>query len=140
MLYGQFTTSGILSLCVSNPLANTILYSSNPVGPPQLVLSNLPPPKPRLPSALSSFVQAAALPSAINSGAICPPDIFLPSSSFQHLTHVIQDVQKVSLHLMITTQKFTNNVQSVPRQSSDTQTILTAWQPTARMRGTPDSH
>jgi hypothetical protein len=31
----------------------------------------------------------------------------------------IQDVQKISVHLMITTQKITSNVQSVPRQSPD---------------------
>jgi hypothetical protein len=31
----------------------------------------------------------------------------------------IQDDQKVSVHLMITIQKVTSNVQSVPRQSPD---------------------
>jgi hypothetical protein len=39
---------------------------------------------------------------------------------------VIQGEQNVSVHLMITTQKVTSNVQSVN---------LTAWQPTARARG-----
>jgi hypothetical protein len=47
----------------------------------------------------------------------------------------IQGDQKVSVHLMITIQKVTSNVQSVPRQSPDT-----AWQPTARARGTLDPH
>jgi alpha-acetolactate decarboxylase len=33
--------------------------------------------------------------------------------------HVIQDDQKVSVHVMITIQKVTSSVQSVPRQSPD---------------------
>jgi hypothetical protein len=33
--------------------------------------------------------------------------------------HIIQGDQKVSVHLMITIQKVTSNVQSVPRQSPD---------------------
>jgi hypothetical protein len=33
--------------------------------------------------------------------------------------NIIQDVQKVSVHLIITTQKGTSNVKSVPRQSPD---------------------
>jgi len=32
---------------------------------------------------------------------------------------IIQDDQKVFVHLMITTQKVTSNVQSVPRKSPD---------------------
>jgi len=32
---------------------------------------------------------------------------------------ILQGVQKVSMHLMITIQKVTSNVQSVPRQSPD---------------------
>jgi hypothetical protein len=35
------------------------------------------------------------------------------------LTQFIQGDQKVSVHLMITIQKVTSNVQSVPRQSPD---------------------
>ena len=34
----------------------------------------------------------------------------------------IQGDQKISVHLMITTQKVTSNIQSVPRQSPDTDT------------------
>jgi hypothetical protein len=41
----------------------------------------------------------------------------------QHICYLtaanVQSDQKVSVHLMITIQKFTNNVQSVPRQSPD---------------------
>jgi hypothetical protein len=44
---------------------------------------------------------------------------------------IIQGDQKVSVLLMII-QKVTSNVQRVPRRS--------AWQPTARARGTLDSH
>jgi len=39
-----------------------------------------------------------------------------------HTQHfIIQGDEKVSVHLMITIQKFSNNVQSVPRQSPDTE-------------------
>jgi hypothetical protein len=55
-------------------------------------------------------------------------------------TVFIQGDQKVSVHVMITIQKVTSNVQSVPRQSPDIQFNLTAWQPTARARGTLSSH
>jgi hypothetical protein len=55
-------------------------------------------------------------------------------------------IKKLSVYLMITIQKDTSNVQSVPRQSPDvymtrltTWLNLTAWQPTARARGTLDS-
>jgi hypothetical protein len=50
------------------------------------------------------------------------------------VTVYVQGDQKVSVHLMVTIQKVTSNVQNVPRQS------LTAWQLTARARGTLDSH
>jgi hypothetical protein len=43
---------------------------------------------------------------------------------------ILKGDQKVSVHLMITIQKFTSNVQA----QSD------SWQPTARARGTLDSH
>jgi hypothetical protein len=42
---------------------------------------------------------------------------------------IIQGDQKASVHLMITIQKVTSNVQSVPPLN------LTPWQPTARARG-----
>jgi hypothetical protein len=40
-------------------------------------------------------------------------------SVFPNVNCVIQDDHKVSVHLMITIQKVTSNVQSVPRQSVD---------------------
>jgi len=43
---------------------------------------------------------------------------FLLTSTLNFFAH-IQNDQKVSVHLMITVQKFTGNVQSVPRQSPD---------------------
>jgi hypothetical protein len=51
----------------------------------------------------------------------------------------IQDDQKVSVHLLVTIQKVTNNVQSVSGKSEDIQLNLTAWQPTASARRTLDS-
>jgi hypothetical protein len=51
------------------------------------------------------------------------------------MTKYAQGDQKVSVHLMITIQKVTSNVQSVSRQSPDIQHNLTAWRPTARARG-----
>jgi hypothetical protein len=45
----------------------------------------------------------------------------------RHLYSVIQNDQKVSVHLRITIQKVTSK-------------YVTAWQPTARARGTLDSH
>jgi hypothetical protein len=62
-------------------------------------------------------------------------DLTYPASDL-----LIQDDQNISLHLMITIQKVTSNVQSVPRQSIDIRLNLTAWQPAARARGTLDSH
>jgi hypothetical protein len=50
----------------------------------------------------------------------------------------VQGESKVFVHLVITVQKFTSNVQSVPRQSPNVQLNLTAWHPTARARGTRD--
>jgi hypothetical protein len=51
---------------------------------------------------------------------------------------VVQCDQKVSVHLMITIQKIISNVQRVPHEC--TWLNLTALQPTARARGTLDSH
>jgi hypothetical protein len=45
---------------------------------------------------------------------------------------------KVSVHLMITIEEVTSNVQSVPRLTA--WLSLTVWQPTARARGTLDPH
>jgi hypothetical protein len=53
-------------------------------------------------------------------------------------TELIQGDQKVYVHLMITIQKVTSNVQSVPRLT--TWLNLTGWQPTARASRTLDSH
>jgi hypothetical protein len=51
---------------------------------------------------------------------------------------LIHGDQQVSVHLMITIQKITSNVQSVPR--GRTWLNLTAWQPTSRAKGTLGSH
>jgi preprotein translocase subunit Sec63 len=48
-----------------------------------------------------------------------PTFTFALCSSLQVMTEKIQGDQKVSMHLMITIQKVTSNVQSVPRQSPD---------------------
>jgi hypothetical protein len=52
----------------------------------------------------------------------------------------IQGDQKISVHLIITIQNFTRNVQSGPHQSPDIQLNLPAWPLTARARGTLASH
>jgi hypothetical protein len=50
----------------------------------------------------------------------------------------IQGDQKVSVHLIITIQEITSNVQSL--SCLITWLNLTAWQPTAKASGTLDSH
>jgi hypothetical protein len=47
---------------------------------------------------------------------LCRCEIF---NIYINITDEIQGDQKVSVHLMITEQKDTSNVQSVPRQSPD---------------------
>jgi hypothetical protein len=52
-----------------------------------------------------------------NSSASCIPHQDVPTVADDDV--YIQGVQKVSVHLMITIQKVTSNVQTVPRQSPD---------------------
>jgi hypothetical protein len=58
---------------------------------------------------------------------LAPPGYGRAVALSSKVTPDTQCDQKVSVHLMITIQKVTSNVQS-------------AWRPTARARGTPDSH
>jgi hypothetical protein len=63
---------------------------------------------------------------------------FISKTQISENTEIIQDDQKVSVHLMITIQKVTSIFPSVSRLT--TWLNLAAWQPTARARGTLDSH
>jgi hypothetical protein len=82
-------------------------------------VDHTPPSSSEVKERVELFVHSPSLPSWPLNSRTLSLLLVMSNEGQKHVAGIVQGDQKVCVHLMITIQKVTSNVQSVPRQSPD---------------------